>query len=71
MLTRSGWESRSAAMFHDIIELLFDHIAKRRGWTWQRYVITPILSSAVILALILLAFVTSNWWLPALLAAAL
>jgi hypothetical protein len=70
MLTCPDWENRSAALFHHIFELLFDHVARGRGWTWQRYVITPILSFAVILALILLAFVTSNGWLPALVAAA-
>lgn len=67
---RSGWENRSAALFHDVIELVVDHVAKRRGWTWQRYVITPILASAIVLVVILLAVVTSSWWLPALLAAA-
>ena len=58
-------------MFHDVIELVIDHVARRRGWTWQRYVITPILASAIILAMILLAVATLDWWVPALLAAAL
>ena len=58
-------------MFHDVIELVIDYVARRRGWTWQRYVITPILASAIILAMILLAVATLDWWVPALLAAAL
>ena len=58
-------------MLFDLIEHLFDHAAKRRGWTWQRYVLTPLLTVATLAALLGLAFVTAGWWLPALLGAAL
>ena len=54
-------------MLHDLIELLIDEKARRHGWTWQRYVVTPLIASAISLGLACLAFVTAGWWLPLLL----
>lgn len=53
-------------MLHDLMEYFVDRTAKRHGWTWQRYVITPFVASAIVIGLIYLAISTAHWWIPAL-----
>ena len=55
-------------MLYDLVELVLDHFAKRRGWTWQRYVIVPFITAATLAILLYLAVISSRWWLPALFA---